>query len=195
MSSNFKLAATTAVLLSTLSFTATAGDTKYFADVTPESYALEQFWDIEALARFGDDDRLILEIGGLAEDNTYIPSTGGGPEQLITDCVTDEEETNLIVCTSAVPFRVILRLDPTGANIRKVYTTDEVVFEDDPDKLCGGAGIVLREDNGDAVPSVQPGDRVTFRLLRTQDGRIGRGTFSEDEPAEALPANGNCPAD
>lgn len=40
MSSNFKLAATTAVLLSTLSFTATAGDDKLFADIAPKNWLM-----------------------------------------------------------------------------------------------------------------------------------------------------------
>ena len=202
MSSNFKLAATTAVLLSTLSFTATAGDTRYFADVTPKNYATEAnlWWDFEALIRHDDDGdkRLIIEIGGININDQYNSKPNGDLTDLVdqTTCETfDDEGVNITSCALNTPF--IIKVFAEGQMFK--FTAEDVAWEesiDDPEaNLCGGTGIVLRTDNNEFVPDVQPGDKVVISLKKAQTAKVGVGFFSEEEPVPTGIAPEGCPVE
>lgn len=202
MSSNFKLAATTAVLLSTLSFTATAGDTRYFSDVAPKNYATEANleWDFEALIRHEDDGekRLIVEVGGIASNDQYNQKSDGASVNLVDQesCETfDDEGVNVTLCDLNTPF--IIKVFAEGSMFK--YFAEEVAWEEsieDPAaNLCGGTGIVLRTDNGDSVPDVQPGDKVVISLKKAKTAKVGVGFFSEEEPVPTGTAPEGCPVE
>ncbi|MCQ1058455.1 hypothetical protein ACQKPX_02705 [Photobacterium sp. DNB23_23_1] len=200
MSSNFKLAATTAVLLTTLSFTATAGSTRYFADVTPKNYATETNleWDFEALIRHEDDGekRLIIEIGGLNVNDQYNQKSNGALVDLVdqASCETiDDEGVNVTFCDLNTPF--VIKVFAEGSMFK--YLAEEAAWEETSEDTdanrCGGAGIVLRTDKGDSVPDVQPGDKVVISLKKAKTAKVGVGFFSEEEPVPTGTAPDGCP--
>ena len=206
MSSNFKLAATTAVLLSTLSFTATAGDDKLFADVTPKNAAVDNTWEIEALNRVDEDDsndkRFIVGVGALDPNDTYLDKNGI-PIQLVGEIgetvnILDSEhceepeteaEGTFVSCELTNPF-IVKVFRGSSLLFRQVIT--EAVW-DTAFPTCGSAELVLRTDNGDNFDTVQDGDKLVVQLQNAKPKKVGQGFFSEDEPAPGEPIGG-CPA-
>ncbi|PSW13622.1 hypothetical protein C9J01_12430 [Photobacterium rosenbergii] len=197
MSSNFKLAATTAVLLSTLSFTATAGDDKLFADITPLNWANELTWDFEALNRIDEDTpserRFIVGVGALDPNDEYVDKFGNTftiVDDVDEDCEdpVDDEGVLITSCELANPF--IVKVFRGSSLILKEEITEAIWEDGFPE--CGGAELVLRTDNGDPVPVVQDGDKIVIQLQKAKPKKVGQGFFSEDEPLPGEAIEG-CP--